>query len=328
MDLPKVTPDKENSDNKRSPAKSPSSMFQQRESVSNSGGKKSKRRPSLLESNPLTILSPAAKRQRQEIPNNERGDPVILPDYLMLDSSHQEHLGSCFVEDLIQLFLVQGCRAAQSLHDFAASHDGTGQSQRLDAATVMSAKMLSGCTRLLFSLRELETKASVATAAADDQMRADENPLLDFFSECWKSLSFVLLKAEREKDSRWGLLSEIGINCGLHHLHESSLGRNAGFGSAFRLCWSNFCNAQALSNTLDDPEQTGPNQAISEDNTCQGPCRDVVHALAIDDFGHSSFGSSICVCSLASPEEGFLKRDCDLLMVTALSMEARSVNLL
>ena len=269
--------------------------------------KKSKRRPSLLGNNPLLIRSPLAKRRRHHGHHSFSLD-TASPTFSQSTSS----FGSCFVEDLVRTFLVQGLSAAQNISDNIGS-DEMGPLQNL-SEIMENARMLSGCTRFLFCMLQFSHCCPQATLNNHGNEDEDVHSLsfLVKLAENWRTLSRAVHNrasvaaanpdtVEHSWTPAWEALAEVAINCGLCYVQNASrryILQSKTTEAILQEGWSNFCSALGLvfRNSL-RIEATRPKnkQMVSK---CNGSCREFLESLALDVWNNESFGSELCLCEL------------------------------
>ena len=338
LDLPKPAA-VQGGEAQQSPTK-PSTSGQAKSAVGSAN--KTKRRPSLLGNNPLTIRSPTAKRPRHQ-----------EASAFSLNAESAVVSGTCFVEDLLQVFMVQGLYAAQNVSDYASSDEmGTMQEPR---EILEDASMLSGCTRLLFCMLQRQDSTNEPTSSflrhgsEDDIIRGSS--FLMKLAENWRALSMTIHKraslaaeSSGEADSvwtpEWEFLAEIAINCGLHYVQQ--VGRpyileSKATDVIFRQGWSNCCSALGL--VVKVFNQAPPiHNDTCRDKACRGTCKEILGAFAIDAWSDRSFGTDVCLCEfvptsnhhhsttkLNSIERTF-SNDCAIMMFTTLPLSTRYVD--
>ena len=315
--------------------------------IPNTSTKKSKRRPSLLGNNPLMIRSPTTKRRRRQGP-----PPFSLSTASLFASQNTPGHCSCFVEDLLRFHLMQGLLAAQSLSDYISSDDiGTIHNPR---EIMNDARMLSGCTRLLFSMLQFHDGSEEALARFHSRANQDEivrnSSFLVKIADNWRTVSTTIhnmasLAATSPDNTEfawtpaWESLSEIAINCGLHHVqyvHRPYILESKTADVMFREAWSNCCSALCLVQGKASQIQVYHSTGRQKTAMCSGTCRDILGALAIDAWNDVSFGSDVCLCDFLHTNDHhhhgpkniesiktIFSNDCVIMMFSALPLATR-----
>jgi hypothetical protein len=289
-------------------------------SPATTGATKSKRRASLLGSNPLTFRSPTANKRQRLLGKLDR-------DKAFSSWSSQNY--PCFVEDILQQYLSQGLRAAQSIVEKARNAEGRGNVRSLSGDFWKDTRVFFGCMKLLQTL--------FAQGAPSFE------PFAVCFAQCWLSLSGFIYQAAQSPQndtwtSDWQDLAGRAIDCGLACFQQRTrpLAPPQALGPLLLDACERCCAAVAAvaSRQGEEPAET---RSTME---CQGACVEIIEALAVNEpIPHSLFGSDVCLCDLAAATKvagvsqgdnndsifGDFHRECDAFTVISLSLVTRLV---
>lgn len=299
------------------------------------GGRKGKRRTSIFDSSPLSIVSPAAKRLKDTNANQETEACSATP-------TTETGALSYFVEDLLRSFLISSLQASQRISEYAMSCS----SGRIEDPCLPKLDI----PHVVASLKVLLVQnAIVSPTQSDNHQPYDyshpENEVLKRLASGWQEYCYSIA-TQAEKGSagwtkEWQALSNVVISCGLFGWYTTRSYRSSSVSpelvEIFISGSLTSSNALALVATAVSNNEKSQNKPTNR-SLCRGLCKDIQDGLAFATWGSGTtlMGSHLCPCSLISLEteskaqqhfDDLFQHDCTIMTFLSFPLPIRYVSL-